>query len=147
MKSNKRVSLIHVVEGGSGNLLGKTAQDLALIQLVNKVTELGTTALKTEVSKPEAKSMNMENIDKRNKSQPVPASTLKCADQDIQKIKDKYANVFVGEGKLNTQQVGLHINKSVKIVVQPLRRISYHVRKDVSKELDKLLEKDMIDRV
>ena len=45
VESNKRytVSVIHVVEGGSGNLLSaKTAQDLALIQLVNKVTELET---------------------------------------------------------------------------------------------------------
>jgi hypothetical protein len=47
------VSIIHVVEGGSGNLLSaKTAQDLALIQLVNKVTELETPP-KPEVSKPE----------------------------------------------------------------------------------------------
>ncbi|XP_028411669.1 uncharacterized protein K02A2.6-like [Dendronephthya gigantea] len=153
LESNKRytVSVIHVVEGGSGNLLSaKTAQDLALIQLVNKVTELET-PLKPKVSKPEVISKNMENTGKSNKStdksQPALASTPKCADKDIQEIIDKYANVFVGEGKLNTQQVGLHINKNIKPVVQPQRRIPYHIRKDVSKELEKLMEKDMIERV
>ena len=75
------------------------------------------------------------------------ASTPKCEDQEIQKIIDKYATVFVGEGKLNTQQVGLHINENIKPVVQPQRRIPYHIRNDVSKALQKLVVEDMIEKV
>ena len=126
VESNKRctVSVIHVVEGGSGNLLSaKTAQDLALIQLVNKVTELETPP-KSEVSRPETQPILPGNTENTDKQQPMPhASTPKCEDQEIQKIIDKYATVFVGEGKLNTQQVGLHINENIKPVVQPQRRI------------------------
>ena len=155
VESNKRytVSVIHVVEGGSGNLLSaKTAQDLALIQLVNKVTELETPpkpeVSKPEVSKPETQPILPGNTENTDKQQPMPhASTPKCEDQEIQKIIDKYATVFVGEGKLNTQQVGLHINENIKPVVQPQRRIPYHIRNDVSKALQKLVVEDMIEKV
>ena len=54
LESDKRFtnSVIHVVEGSSGNLLSaKTAQDLGLIQLVNKVTEIDTE--ETEVDRTE----------------------------------------------------------------------------------------------
>ena len=155
VESNKRytVSVIHVVEGGSGNLLSaKTAQDLALIQLVNKVTELEMPpkpeVSKPEVSKPETQPILPGNTENTDKQQPMPhASTPKCEDQEIQKIIDKYATVFVGEGKLNTQQVGLHINENIKPVVQPQRRIPYHIRNDVSKALQKLVVEDMIEKV
>ena len=87
----------------------------------------------------------MENMDKQ---QPMlHASTPKCKDQEIQKIIDKYATVFVSEGKLNTQQVGLHINENIKPMVQPQRRITYHIRNDVSKALQKLVVEDMIEKV
>ena len=150
VESNKRytVSVIHVVEGGSGNLLSaKTAQDLALIQLVNKVTELETPP-KPEVSRPETQPILPGNTENMDKQQPMPhASTPKCEDQEIQKIIDKYATVFVGEGKLNTQQVGLHIDENIKPVVQPQRRIPYHIRNDISKALQKLVVEDMIEKV
>ena len=138
VESNKRytVSVIHVVEGGSGNLLSaKTAQYLALIQLVNKVTELETPP-KPEVSRPETQPILPGNTENTDKQQPMPhASTPKYEDQEIQKIIGKYATVFVGEWKLNTQQVGLHIDENIKPVVQPQRRIPYHIRNDVSKAL------------
>ena len=92
VESNKRytVSVIHVVEGGSGNpLSAKTAQDLALIQLVNKVTELETPP-KPEFSKPETQAILPGNTENTDKQQPMPhASTPKCEDQEIQKIIDK----------------------------------------------------------
>ena len=98
VESNKRytVSVIHVVEGGSGNLLSaKTAQDLALIQLVHKVTELETPpkpeVSKPEVSKPETQPILPGNTENTDKQQPMPhASTPKCEDREIQKIIDKY---------------------------------------------------------
>ncbi len=69
----------------------------------------------------------------------------KRTDQNIQRIIEKYETVFVGEAELNTQQVKLHINEEVKPVVQPQRRIPYHLRKEVSKELKKSVDEDIIE--
>ena len=71
----------------------------------------------------------------------------KCTDQNIQRIINKYETVFVGEDKLNTQQVKLHINEELKPVVQPQRRIPYHMRKEVSKELKRLVDEDIIEEL
>ena len=105
-------SVIHVVKG---NLLSaKTAQDLGLIQLVNKVPGFNTQETKG------TESTSTGNMEQRlPKSAP---SVPKCTDQNIQQIIDNY---FVGEGKLNTQQFKLHINEEIKSVVQPQRRIPY----------------------
>ena len=53
--------------------------------------------------------------------------------------------LFCGEGKLNTQQVKLHIHEDVKPVVQPQRQIPYHPRKEVSKEIKRLVDEDIIE--
>ena len=55
--------------------------------------------------------------------------------------------LFNGQGKLNNQQIKLHIREDVKPVMQRRRRIPYHVRKEVSKELNKLTEQDIIEKV
>ena len=62
--------------------------------------------------------------------------TVKSSDTNIQAILDKYSTVFVGEGKLRDQQIKLHIRTDVHPVMQPQRRIPYHMRKEVSKELE-----------
>lgn len=150
LESNKRytVSLVYVVDGNAGNLLSaKTAQDLALIQLVNKVTELKPPSSE-ETSQPEIVPQHQNDLNNDDKTLPAPLqSTPKCSDTNIQNIIDKYGTVFQGEGKLNTQQIKLHINESVKPIVQPQRRIPYHMRQDVSKELKRLVEEDIIERV
>ena len=60
---------------------------------------------------------------------------------------DKYSTVFVGEGKLRDQQIKLHIRTDVHPVMQPQRQIPYHMRKEVSKELEKLVKQDIIEKV
>ena len=79
-------SVIHVVEGSSGNLLSaKTAQDLGLIQLVNKVTQADTQETEVDKTKREA----TESTNTGNRKQPLSksASSLpKCTDQNIQRI-------------------------------------------------------------
>ena len=59
---------------------------------------------------------------------------------------DKYS-VFEGEGKLKNQQIKLNIRTDVQPVMQPQRRIPYHMRKEVSKKLEKLLKQDIIEKV
>ena len=110
LESDKRFtnSVIHVVEESSGNLLSaKTAQDVSLIQLVNKVTEIDTQ--ETEVDKTETEATESTNTGNKKQTLSKSASSLpKCTDQNIQRIIDKYETIFVGEGKLNTQQVIAH---------------------------------------
>ena len=102
-------------------------------------TEIDTQ--ETEVDKTETKATESTNIQNRKQTLPKSASLLaKCTDQNIQRIIDKYETVFVGEGKLNTQQVKLHINQEVTPVVHLQRQISYHLRKEASKELDWLMK-------
>ena len=72
LESDKRFtnSVIHIVEGSSGNLLSaKTAQELGLIQLVDKVTEI-------DMDETEA----TESTNTGNRTQTLP----KCTDQNIQ---------------------------------------------------------------
>ena len=47
----------------------------------------------------------------------------------------KYDKVFHGVGKLTDVQVHLHINKEIKPVVQPTRRIPFAIRKKLKANL------------
>ena len=73
----------------------------------------------------------------------VPTSS----DPKIQEILNKYSTVFEGQGKLTNQQIKLHIRYDVKPILQPQCRIPYHMRKEVSTELQKLVEQDIIEEV
>lgn len=59
----------------------------------------------------------------------------------------KYPNITKGIGKLKNVQVKLHIDDTVKPVVQPHRRIPFHVRKKVEKELQLLEDEGIIEKV
>jgi hypothetical protein len=50
-------------------------------------------------------------------------------------IKEKYAPLFVGLGKIKNYQVKLNIDKTVPAVTQKHRRIGFHLRKGVDEEL------------
>jgi hypothetical protein len=73
-------------------------------------------------------------------------SSIKRA-KNTTEIIEKYSTVFKGQGKLNNQQIKLHIRHDVKSVMQRQRRIPYHVRNDVSKELKKLEEQYIVEKV
>ncbi|XP_030850066.1 uncharacterized protein K02A2.6-like [Strongylocentrotus purpuratus] len=62
-------------------------------------------------------------------------------------ISSSYADLFNGLGKLKDVKCKLHIDDTVKPVVQPHRRIPFHVRKQTEKELQRLLDLDIIKRV
>ncbi len=59
----------------------------------------------------------------------------------------EYQDLFQGIEKLKDFQVKLHIDDSVQPVVQPHRRIPFHMRKKVERELQELQEKGIIERV
>ncbi|XP_038049667.1 uncharacterized protein K02A2.6-like [Patiria miniata] len=62
-------------------------------------------------------------------------------------ILSKYADRFEGIGKLKDTKCKLHIDETVRLVTQPHRRIPFHVRKQTEKELQRLLDPDIIERV
>ena len=139
LESKKRyaTSQLYVIDGAAGNLLSaKTAQDLALVQLINTIS--GVHAME----KPK-----QESTTSRETKPEVKESVPQSKDPKIQEILNKYCTVFQGQGKLENQKIKLHIRDNVKPVIQPQRRIPYHMRKDVSKELKKLEEQDIIEKV
>ena len=62
-------------------------------------------------------------------------------------MSQKYPTLFDGIGKLKDFEVKLHIDKSVKPVAQPARRIPFRLRKQVEAELERLEQQDIIERV
>jgi hypothetical protein len=66
------------------------------------------------------------------------------SDTDIRK---KYADTFVGVGKLKNYQLKLHIKKDVKPVAQGVRRLLFGLRGKVDEKLDDLLAKDIVEEV
>ena len=114
-KEHQCVATFHVVNSDSGCLLGhKTATDLQLIQIMNKIS----------IS---------EN------SQPTPERMASDT------LLEQYAHVFDGIGKLKDYKVKLHIDNTVKPVVQKHRRIPFHRRRAVEAQLETLRNSDIIE--
>ena len=65
-------------------------------------------------------------------------------DQDI---RESYADILTGVGKLKDYRLKLHINKEVKPVAQQVRRLPFGLRDTVDLKLDDLLSKDIIEEV
>ena len=156
-KKQYTVSQVHVANGSGGNLLGaKSAQDLGLIQLVNKITTLPQEETETPPRKPICDT-SPENYHTPVNTDTLPPATAPAEhlqsntptspDQKVNEILQKYTTVFEGQGKLKDFQVKLHINENIKPIIQPQRRLPYHLRKEVSKELKTLVDQDIIERV
>ena len=62
-------------------------------------------------------------------------------------IVKNFPDVFTGVGKLKDYQLKLHVNKDVKPVVQPVRRLPFGLREKVDKKLDDLLKEEIIKEV
>ena len=74
----------------------------------------------------------------------VSSVTTEGSDTDI---REGYADILTGVGKLKDYQLKLHLNKDVKPVAQPVRRLPFGLREKVDKKLDELLSKDIIEDV
>ena len=60
-------------------------------------------------------------------------------------IREEYADILRGVGKLKNYQLKLHINKDVKPAAQQARRLPFGLRDKVDQKLDELLDKDIIE--
>ncbi len=67
--------------------------------------------------------------------------------QTDEELIASFPKVFKGIGKLKNTHVRLHIDDSVAPVVQSVRRIPFHLRKQVSEELDNLESQGIIEKV
>ena len=62
-------------------------------------------------------------------------------------VREQFPEVFSEIGKLADFQLKLHVNRDVKPVAQPIRRLPFGLRDKVDEKLDELLEKDIIEEV
>ena len=62
-------------------------------------------------------------------------------------IRDSYADILTGVGKLKDYRLKLHINKEVKPLAQQVRRLPFGLRDKVDLKLDDLLSKVIIEEV
>ena len=72
---------------------------------------------------------------------------LKDKPPDIEQLAATYPNLFNGIGELKDFNLRLHIDHNVPPVAQPPRRIPFHLRKQVAKELKKLEQDGIIEDV
>ncbi|XP_046845080.1 uncharacterized protein LOC124438929 [Xenia sp. Carnegie-2017] len=102
----------------------KSSQKLGLVQIVASIE--GTTKSKQEPIKEKAQEKVRE-------------------DTKVEELINIYQEVFQGLGKLKGFQVHLHVDKDVQPVAQPHRRVPFHVRKDLEKQLKQDEERGVIE--
>ena len=68
------------------------------------------------------------------------------SDTPQSQIIDQFAYLFEGAGKVDGVEIKLHIDHDVSPKQQQHRRISFHIRRDVENELDRLDKLDIIER-
>ena len=66
---------------------------------------------------------------------------------NAESIATEFADRFEGLEKLSKVQVQIHLNPDVTPVIQPNRRIHFHLRQKVKDELQHLEDMDVIERV
>ena len=136
------VTTIYVAAGKSGCLLkSKTAEELGFISVhVNKIdTDHSSVATNAKHSVRDTnvnQDITVSNSDTEN--------TFTHPDANINELLLKHQHVFKGNGCLKDPLVELDIDKSSGPVIQPQRRVPFHMRKLAEKELIKLQEEDII---
>ena len=68
-------------------------------------------------------------------------------DELKQSLKGKFPACFNGMGKLNDFQLEIHIDNTMKPVIQPVRRVPFHLREKLEAKLDELENNDIIEKV
>ena len=115
---NSHRTSFFVVKGSTGSLLSwDTSTKLRMIEIVREV---------------------------KVTSQPVEHNT---SEAECIKLTEEYADIFQGLGKLKDFKVQLHIDNSIQPCAQPHRRVPFHVRKQLEKQLLGDEERDVIERV
>ena len=70
-----------------------------------------------------------------------------CPTTSTTEVCDKHPQAFTGMGKMTDVKVKFHVDPEVKPVIQPHRRIPFHMRKRVEEEIRRLEDLDIIEKV
>ena len=84
-------------------------------------------------------------LDPASKSKTVKQSSV--SDSLLREMLRKYDEAIQGIEKSKDAEIELDIDPTVKPVVQPTRRIPFHIRKQVEKEINLLIKQDIIEKV
>ena len=63
----------------------------------------------------------------------------------LQQILSKYPHNFEGPGKLKTHPVKLHIDTTIKPVMEPKRTVLYHLQQQVDKVREDMIKNDVVE--
>ena len=74
-------------------------------------------------------------------------SVISSSSSKSEQLCETYSSIFEGIGKLKDVKIDLYVDPDVQPVQQPHRRIPFHVRKDVEKELEIMKANDLIEEV
>jgi len=74
-------------------------------------------------------------------------NTITTKSETFPSVLSEFPNLFTGIGKLKCPPVKLHINKNIRPVAQPHRRVPFHVRKQLEEQLKRDEEFGIIERV
>jgi hypothetical protein len=77
----------------------------------------------------------------------VPVIKSVSSDGEYNQLFDKYKSVFTGLGKLKDKQIKFHIDEKIVPSAEHVRRIPFHVREKVEKEIKRLENLDVIEKV
>ena len=75
------------------------------------------------------------------------AKELQLIKVNVNSIENTHETLFKGVGKLKDYKLKLHIDNSVKPVIQKVRTLPHSVKEKVEKEIDRLISQDIIERV
>ena len=89
--------------------------------------------------------VNIQPLDPASQSKTVKQSPV--SDSSLREMLKKYDETMQGIGKLKDVEIKLDIDPTVKPVVQPTRRIPFHIRKQVEQEINSLIKQDIIEKV
>jgi len=76
-----------------------------------------------------------------------PPQTINSISNSPQPSTDTFQNVFKGLGKMRDIQIKLHIDSKIPPIQQLVRRVPWHTRQKVEKELTRLQELDILEKV
>ena len=132
-KNRVTVATFYVTKGNSGSILGsETSQELGLVTLhINPVALQDNLTSSKDPGTPRQQTFHVQ------------PTHDKAIDVMLQTNKE----IFTGIGQLHDAEIKLNINPNVAPVVQNTRRIPFHIRKQVEKELLNLESQGIIERV
>ena len=130
--TNARFYVIDSDETYAKDLLGlDTSQSLGMIQFAFSSSSTSSTMPSSSSTMPSSSST-------------FPSST---STMPKSRISD-FPSLFDGKmGKIKDMKIKLHIDKEIQPITQRHRRIPFHIRKDVEKELERLENLDVIERI